>query len=330
MLAAEHGFKFQSKLLAEWKQTDAKTTTLLAGRYALTDDMFREQPPTVVAFLTIDFDYNRRTFVPIEPPSAIRIVDLPDNLRGEVLNAIQGSADAEARFVNPDMKKSSKNHVIVIFHGQTTSIFPVNLGGLDTLPYTWDQIMLLYQSVHLDSKRFRTWQASQWMTLKAQFKALQDANISAWTAFLHHSFRLYSKKPLHKTHALLIKFTFGRGLGQVKAITGYELISLSEARRIAESRGDTEQTRFTLENVLDVENSPRLLQSRVHHPKNVLLPLVFVSHLDFDVALFISTFTELLEHTNISLNSSNQQAQRSFQVLQAASFPPVSSSPPLN
>jgi hypothetical protein len=92
--------------------------------------------------------------------------------------------------------------------------------GLDTLPYdTWDQIMLLYESVHLESKRFRTRQASQWLYLKAQFNALQDANISAWTAFLHHSFRLYSKKPLHKTHVLLINFTFGRELGQLKAIT---------------------------------------------------------------------------------------------------------------
>ena len=330
MLAAELGFKFQTKLLAEWKQTDAKTYTHFAARYALTDDMFREQPPTVVAFFTIDFDYNRRTFVPIEPPSSMRIVDLPDDLRGEVLNAIKGSADAQARSVDPEMKNSSKNHVIVILHGQTTSISPVNMVGLDTLPYTWDQIILLYQSVHLESKRFRTWQASQWITLKAQFNALQDANISAWTAFLHHSFRLSSKKPLHKTHALLIKFTFGWELGQVKSITGYELISLSEARRLAESCGDREQTRFALENVLDVENSPRLLQSRIRYPKNVLLPLVFVSHLDSGVAMFQPTLSELFEHANISLNSSDQQAQRLFQVLQAVSFPPVISSPPLN
>jgi hypothetical protein len=189
--------------------------------------------------------------------------------------------------------------------------------------------MLLFESVHLESKRFRTWQASQLMNLQAQFKALEDTNISAWTAFVHHSFRLYSKKPLHKTHALLINYTFGRQLGQVKAVTSYELISLSEARRLAESCGDREQTRFALEHVLDVENSPRLLQSRVWRPKNILLPLIFVSHLDSVFAMFQPTLSELLEHANISLNSSDQQAQRSFRVLQAVSFPPVSS-PSLN
>jgi hypothetical protein len=301
----------------------------VAARYALTDDMFREQPPTVVAFFVVDFDYNRRTFVPIEPPNPIRIVDLPENLRGEVLNAIQGSADAKARSMDPEMK-NSKNHVSVILHGQTTSISPVTMVGLDTLPYTWDHMMFLFESVHLKSKRFHTWQASRLMNLKAQFKALADANPSDWTAFLHHSFRIYSKKPRHKTHALLINYSFGRELGQVKAITSYKLVSLSEARRLAESCGDREQTRFALENVLDVKNSPRLLQSRLLRPKNILLPLVFVGQLDSVFAMFQPMLSELFEHApNIPLKFSDQQAEGFFQMIKAFSFPPASS-PPLN
>jgi ABC-type dipeptide/oligopeptide/nickel transport system ATPase component len=333
-VAAELGNEFQSKLLAEWKQTNAKTYTHAAARYALTDDMFREQPPTVVVFFKMDFDYNRRTFVPSEPPKPIRIIDLPEPLRVGVLNAIQSSADALKRSKDPEMRRGCKNHVTIIMQGMTTSLTPVNMIGMDTQSYTWDQIMSLFESVHLESKRFRTWQAPQLMNLKAQLNALADTNTSTWTAFLHHSFRSYTKKPLYKTHALLINFTFGRELGQVKAITSYELISLPDARRrLAESHGhDAEQARYTLENVLDVDNSPLLLQSRVSHPKNILLPVIFFtrSHdLDSVFAMFQPFFTELLEHSNISLAASDQQAQNFFRLLQAVSFPSVSS-PPLN
>ena len=103
---------------------------------------------------------------------------------------------------------------------------------------------------------------------------MQNDRVEAFTNFAQNCLQMATKKPLHKTHIILVSFSFDFGLGQVKSLEGYQRLPLEEARA---SLGLGADGQHPMVNFQDLDNSPMLQQSRFMRPYNQLLLVAFYS-----------------------------------------------------
>jgi hypothetical protein len=141
------------------------------------------------------------------------------------------------------------------------------------------------------------YKVDQYRNLQSQNSNLQmnaARQTEAFGRFTHHAFRLHSREPRHKTHAIVIFFDFNFALGQVQHFIRYEAKPLDEMKAFIQSGTQSEMEKHQLiSNYLDVENSPALLQSRIRYPRNFLLPMFAIDSTTKTFLLTASNFAEI-------------------------------------
>jgi hypothetical protein len=97
--------------------------------------------------------------------------------------------------------------------------------------------------------------------------------------FLIQAYYLHSGKPRNLSHIVEITFELGYELGSVSSLRSYKMITLKEAKDFVQQYCRMNQISLAEEqqylDCIDVENSPRLVQSRIMRPTNVLVPIIY-------------------------------------------------------
>jgi hypothetical protein len=261
----------QMELLREWKRRAQLSFHATVGT-TLSPNDFETQPPQVVTLLHVDWNYNLHSFFPVEEPSVIPVTDELE------INGMHIPSVIEQNYIkikaNKNLDKTAKVHFLLTLYDKAMSVTPLSLVPI-VKRYSWDEILFLLHDIKFKPPMFvDPWVTSRQSTLKSQLQGMQQALQPQWTEFLHNIFYLRSNTPRHKTHGILIFFDFDFGLGKVKSCKDYKAMTLEALRTTCrETLGGAAQQ--TLTNVLDVEHSPMLLQSRKTRPLNQLLVVAF-------------------------------------------------------
>jgi hypothetical protein len=312
----------QMELLGEWKRR-AQSALHMIVRRMLSRNNFETQPPQVVTQLRVAWNYNLLSFFPVEEPSVVAVTDLLE-INGMHIQSMIQESYIKIR-ANKFQDKSAKAHFLLTQYDGVMSVTPMSI-----LPimkrYSWDEILVLLHDIQFKPPMFvDPWGTIRQLTLKSQIQGMQQALQPQWTDFLHNIFYLRSTAPRHKTHGIVIRFDFDFGLGKVKSLKDYKVMTLEELRAKArETQGAAAQ--HVLTNAMDVEHSPMLLQSRTMRPMNQLLVVAFYNKLSCH--MFLSP--QLVERNDdfghiISVRKSQQFADKIFPLLELYPFPQVSS-----
>jgi hypothetical protein len=293
----------------------------------MTKKQFMEQPPSFVVSISVAFNYNFMTYLPVVDPQVVAIVDLAQGVREDAqAQALLAVSKAQAF---PDRMFA---HVFLISDAnselKSSSITPhLNPPGAYQRHSREDIELLIKEEVNLNPGQLQLWQSMLEQNIKAQVNSLKLADSTNWTFFLLYSLRVYSTQPRYKTHALLVDYELGFGLGQIDKVTKYKIIKLEEARNLF--RKNPRLPRAAADDVLqslDVESSPKLVQSRAARPRNVLLVVIFRANKS-NMVLFAASDLYKLEAgmTKLAPKKCDKQADECFRRLQAVSLPEVSS-----
>jgi tetratricopeptide (TPR) repeat protein len=313
-----------SDLFGVWRRR-ADICIGLFATHAMTKKQFMEQPPSFVVSISVAFNYNFMTYLPEVDPRVVAIVDLDQNVRANVESQIslavsKAQAHAENMFA----------HVFLITdaNSEMSSVMPhLNAPGAYQRYPREDIELLIREEVNLNPGQLQLWRPVFEQNMKAQLNALKMADSTNWTFFLLNSLRVYSTQPRYKTHALLVDYDLGFGLGQIDRVTKYKVVKLEEARNLF--RNNPQLPRAAADHMLqslDVENSPKLVQSRAARPRNVLLVVIFRANKSKNVLLADSSLYELeAGMTKLAPKKCDKKADECFRRLQAVSLPDVSS-----
>jgi len=319
--AVEDDMVNEYELLAQWKTKSALLMTM-ASASTLTRSQMKEQPPSFVIAMNFSFNFNLKTFLFTEKPSTVYIRDLPEGFRRTVYQQMRDDEDWRSRGTHD--KDDCLHYAFSTFNKVASKevsikplIFPMSAGN-------WDDCVHLSKQIKLKSSLFnKEWAELFDVNLMSQFQALERT--ADYYGFLRNAFRLLSKKPRHKTHVIVIQFEFGSGLGKVCGLKSYDAVPIEDVRSLFRRHpGFSEEGRKdAIDNALDVENSPHLLETRRTHPKNVMLPVLFVYQPTYQT--IIPSFVELLSLGNESVQRCDQVAHENFLRLQstATSLPEV-------
>jgi hypothetical protein len=309
-------------LFTAWRGRSKAYIGFLAT-HAMSKKQFMEQPPSFVVSITVAFNYNFVTYLPVVDPQVVPIAHLAQHVREGVetqvsLAVSKAQASPEKMFAHVFLITDANSELV------SSSIAPHLNSPVFYQRYSREDITLLIRSeVNLSPGQHQLWRPTLEQNMKAQVKALKMADSTNWTFFLLYSLRVYSTQPRYKTHALLVDYELGFGLGQIDKVTKYKIIKLEEARNLF--RNTTNHADHVLRG-LDVENNPKLVQSRAARPRNVLLVGIFRANEPKSVLFADSELYELESGmTKLAPKNCDKKADECFRRLQAVSLPGVSS-----
>jgi len=319
-LAVEHGMSNEHELLEQWK-TESAYVMVLASASVLTMSQMKEQPPSFVTVMDVNFNFNLKTFLFTKKPSTVSIRDLPENF---IKTGIYQQMKKDEDWRSGGGHDGNCLHYALLLCNSMASIKPL-VFPIRSRP--WDDCVNLSKQIALKSRLFEKWAVPFQVNWNSQLQVLRRTE--EYTGFLYNAFHVLSKTPRHKTHAIVIDFEFGFGLGQVGALNSYEALPLEDVRNMLRAHPEMSEAerRNVLDNMLDVENSPTLIKSRAARPKNVLLPVVFRHVAQKQHMLFMPNMGEILlggQHFE-SVKNCDQVADENFRRLQlrALSLPEV-------
>jgi hypothetical protein len=328
-LQKKKGGKRLSDMFSSWR-TEQLVTIKALPRSVLSNKQFKMQPPNFVVSLEVDFNYNYETFLPLAPPSVTMFEDFPSEFRAILKETLETAIRQKDR--SPDVQNREQfSHIIVVSCRATgiPAMMPVNSHpfckkhSIDSVYWAIKKDVKV-SSAYYNVGQYRSLQLSN---LNQQSNAVRESEV--FSLFTQQVFRMHSKEPRHKTHAIVLFFDFDFGLGQMKTFTEYEVKPLDEMKALVQQGSQSEEEKQSLiSNCLDVENSPVLLQSRIKYPRNALLPM-FVMDSDRLILLPACSFAEVMDHGTMLVKTSDREAEVQFRTLQKVSFPPVLNSPSL-
>jgi hypothetical protein len=312
-----------SDMFSMWRQQSRQHILTLAAM-VISNKKLKMQPPNFVVDLEVDFNYNHETFLPLAPPSIKMLEDFPPEVRAQLKVALDTAIRGQEKSTDVHF-----SHVIFVSCRGMAAMMPANLHPSLKKHSIDDVYTALRQELKVSPSYYKVdpYRTLQHQNLNEQSNAARRSE--AFGLFTHHVFRMYSREPRHKTHAIVLFIDLDFGLGQVKTFTRYEAKTLGEMKAYIQREAQSEIEKQTLiSNDLDVENSPALLRSRIRYPRNVLLPM-FVMEPTTRLLLSASSFAEILDHGTTSVKTSDREAEKQFRLLQKFSFPPVLNSPSL-
>jgi hypothetical protein len=291
----------------------------------------RIQKDQLVIYMSVDFNYNQRTFLPTEPPDLLA----PSDLQELNPTLAQAGRDQYASCLQrvANLKDACVFVVLLNFKGifsimpnLITDVSKVRIQGASSGGGTWNDIVQdLFGAVPLQSSVFDSWLPLQQQNIKQQLNALVR-NSPHYQPFLVNALHILTTKPQHKTHIVMIKLSMGMGLGQIDKLTEFQVWTVEKVKKElrknlppSHHNSPAPATLAQYEAMLDMENHPVLLASRQTRPNNVLLPVLFIGK------PIVHISPELLEihagqHEIISPKASAARAHQHFTALTNIAF----------
>jgi hypothetical protein len=309
------------RLLQEWKDKvkDGLLGYLLISHYGVAQ-LKQIQKDKILISMTVDFNYNQRTFLPTpEPPDLLTPSDLLQINPSVASAAMDQYAKCEQRVAT--MKNASAFVIIMNYKG-IVSMMPNLMMDVTKIKVqnggTWNDIVQhLFGTIKLQSSVFDSWVPLQLQNIKQQLNLIRQS--PDYQPFLVNALNILTTKPQHKTHIVMVQMNMGLGLGQIDKLIDYQVWTVDKVKKEMRKSG-IEQTmhaaRFKeYEAMLDNrEHHPQLLASRQTHPNNVMLPVFFIGKPVMQIS------PELLEihpgtHEIISQKASATRTRQHFAAL---------------
>lgn len=316
-LASASGQKRELRLLQEWKR-QVKNGGILS--YMLLNffgwnRLSSLQEDQSVIHLTLQFDFNKRNFVPTNEPSIVPI------------NALEQSAQ-DLRQCYASFAPLTAGHCNIVILLQAMGM--ENIGTI--VPYTmeqptaalasasWVQLQMLLNEVTLESSKFDCWPPLLQQNLKTSIQS-SVVEHPQFHPFLTNALRIESTNSRHRTHIVIINMEMGYGLGEIKRLESHSVDpALELISKLEQACGDVGARQK-----LDLENNPGLVASRRQYPHNCYMPVVFFCQRT--KVLFIAP--NLMEvhpgHNIYPVKQCDKKAKAAFAKLQKIKFPSVMS-----
>jgi hypothetical protein len=252
------GVENLSDMFSSWRKKVEIYIYLLA-RMVMASKQFKMQPPNFVVSLNVDFNYNYGTFLPLSGQPSIQMLDdLSAELRATLQEVLENAIRDKKRVANVDDRENISHVVFVSWRG-IHAIMPASMHpsiAKTANKLSRDQMCKVFKA---DTRKVSSsfYNVDQYRNLQLQNTKLQINAVrqtEAFGHFTHHAFRLYSREPRHKTHAIVLFFDFDFALGRVHHFTRYAAKSLDEMKACIQSSGtQSEMEKHQLiSNYLDV------------------------------------------------------------------------------
>jgi hypothetical protein len=320
-LALQNRQQREFNLLQEWKR-QVKNGGILAYmimKFFGWNIVSRLEELQSVVNLRLVFDYNKRNFVPDSEPSIVCIDDVGPE-KGQEVRQIYASYP-------PLSSNQCKMLVFIMIEGM-----PIWSG----MPFiaerptskalesgSWREMQELLNSVKLHSSKFALWNQLGQQNLNSSINTSGIRNSTHFHTFLTNALWIESKKSRHKTHVITIDMSLGYGLGEIKSLDSYRVRPLTEVSSLLQEAGILTPE---VQQWLDLEHNPELLQSRKQYPNNVLVPVLFYCSRT-KVGFTSPNMMEVSpnRNKNNSTKQCDKKANAAFQKLQKVRFPSVHS-----
>ncbi|GFH52341.1 hypothetical protein CTEN210_08817 [Chaetoceros tenuissimus] len=303
-------------LLEDWKLKSMMVMTA-AMHYALKKTGLKQQPPTKVTCLNVEFNYNCQTFILAEEPYALPICDMPNEEQELIQTKYQECIESIAQ--NGDNEQHFTQFVLITCKdlGEMYGSFKP-LSFPDVTPLDTDMRMLrtFCTEIHLKSDLFQGWNHIRTTNLGNQIIQYLKRT-QPYSGFVQNALQLYCNKPRHMTHGILVHLKIGKDIGKIEQFVKYEVMTLDEMKELARTMtGTRQQLEYVIENEMDVHNSPKLLQSRLRYPKNIMMVTGYVDTETRSVFFMDSGLCELIDLGSGSFKTCKRDADYCFNQLQ--------------
>ena len=271
--------------------------------------------------LGLDFDYNHRTFIPTKP----KIVS-PDTLGEKLANEMK---DTYHMLLHKQAPVNALRFVALLqvngIDGLTAAM-PMIQEPSDTnlTKATWEEQCRLFHDIHLQSSKLTSWANIQQENVKLQIQNGIASN-SAFQPFLVSALWIESNSSRHKTHIVVIKMEMGFGLGEIKHLDSFQVDPVADTILKMESNSNIPraQVDYYKQHMFDLEHAPALLSSRVTHPNNALLPVVFWCP---GYVFVLPNLIEIMpDHFVFATKKCDKKAREAFAKLQRVQLPRIKS-----
>jgi len=299
------------RLLQQFRDAARNESLLVALVKAFPDKRtFLTQPAKFVAILQLEFDYNYRSFVPVEPAELVEKEAFASmfNLSSQI-----PEAPAERGYVN--------HTLYILYAKQQVVAMPMKL-ATESWKFkndmSWENVYELCRGVKLDSSLFATFLPGP--NIKAQLQVIQQH--PDLSLFLSYALAMNSAEPLHKKKVVMIELELGFGLGEVKQFVGWHVEPVT---KLLADFSKNAQTLEQYRKELDLGPSCHYLARA--DPGSVYCPVVFYHKSTSLYFVLPNCFVFEPSRAKISKNECKRAAQYYFQKFQAVVLPPVQSPP---
>lgn len=285
----------------------------------------KEDPESVLLF-RVAFDYNLRTFMPVGPVETKDVSSL-DAFDQQSIRIKRNEVQAKGQLLKI---------LVLLYHGEQIKIqcivgkeVKVELEALGPAP-SWDFTLESFERITLPIPSASNWPTLRGRNIKFQIDSLRTSN--SFGLFIISALRIGTTQSRHKTHAVVIHYELGHGLGEIASLSSFEVLELKKAWSLHSSvrRISQQQLDYDKANVFDIERSPILLKQRIQSGRNtVLLPVTFVNSsysVSYALPLLLVIADMKLEKVNVN---EGDEMVAEFRNLQQVRFPKVTN-PPLD
>lgn len=213
--------------------------------------------------LTVEFDYNKQTFVPSHPPRLIKLSKF-----------VREYPDMAVFLVKP-------NYIVMLVEckgkqgvATYTDHFPLS-PHLPVPGGSWAEIVeeMLHEAGMLTSSIFSSWEPMQKKNVETQLKLVRQS--PHYRHFIVNALRIKTLQPRHKSHVVMIHVKLGLGLGQIVKLPDYQVSTFQEVKnKLQERVGPTQAWKWS-QDWLNLETHPELLKAQKQDPTIVRLPILF-------------------------------------------------------
>lgn len=230
--------------------------------------------------LHADFDYNKRTFVPTNPPYLMGMDSFLQERQMSKRQAIGSTPGG-----NLDLVYVTVDHGMA-FHTTALSLSDLTKKGSKILrdPLKMDGTWIPWESVEnhfpsatvlLKSSVFDSWEPMRQENIRKQLLVMEES--PHYRPFISNALRLAAEKPRHKTHLIKVQAKLGLGLGQISALTDYQVLTPDEVKEDLKEKykSSSEALDDCLKGCVDVENHPSILANGKVDPNTVRLSILF-------------------------------------------------------
>ncbi|GFH59464.1 hypothetical protein CTEN210_15940 [Chaetoceros tenuissimus] len=255
--------------------------------FALRKEDIEEQPPTKIAHIQVEFNYNLQTFLLAEDPKTLPTSYFHHERILEMYQEVDNRNRMSEEKVNAQFGLVTCKDL-----GQICSFYHPVVYPSD-FERKCDRSTVLYSMMKgplLKSDIFQVWKTIRDRNFQRQIEHLKQSPLLS--TFLQNALHLFSEKPKHLTHGIKFHLKLGKEPGEIAEIVEYKVKTISDIRdRIARLTSKQEQQK--LKRGFDVRNNPRLLESRKRDPNNVMIVISFSD----------SSFTEINMPSMFALES---------------------------
>jgi hypothetical protein len=188
-----------------------------------------------VVFLQVNFNYNFRTFLLTEPPGRIIPPVGVDDVLAELMHSKYDEAE-ERKALFPAEKEWAVVVACVRRNGKQPGllgIFVERNHSIARAPF--ESLKDNFKGVTLTpKKKFRKWTTLSNKNVSKQIKAIKkDAN---FTLFWGHALHMLCAEPRDSSHAIKVDLEEGLGLGEIKKLKRFRVVTKEEAMAEYEER----------------------------------------------------------------------------------------------